>query len=127
MVVLVGAVAPNPPTVAASSSGDQENLTRTVFRFKTRYSFETDKDYGQYVRKTLRVGWRVRAAVDYGPVKQGSLGTYYGTNEGEPPCLVIWDKDVKSGSVLLPNVPPHKATHAYWFYWHQVEIIGTKP
>ena len=36
------------------------------------------------------------------------------------------NKDLSSSSVLLPNVPANKATHAYWIYWHQAEIVGAK-
>jgi hypothetical protein len=99
----------------------------TVRAFRLRSSFASDKEYGKYVEKTLRVGWRVRAAVDYEKVKKGMTGTYYGTNGGVPPCLIIWDKDLQSGSVLLPNVPANKATHAYWVYWDAVDIIVSSP
>jgi hypothetical protein len=113
-------------TAVADSGIDREQLTRTVFQFRTRANFASDKDYGDYTKKTLQIGWRVRANVDYGLVKKGMTGTYYGTNGGQPPCSIVWDPDLRSGSVVLPNVPPNKATHVYWVEWHMVEIIGKK-
>src|SRR5438067_1722098 len=97
--LLLGAAAGGEPTpqgpartVAASGSGDEtvecgadhEGLTQTVLVYRTRATFESDKEYGEYVKKTVRVGWRVRAAVDYERVKKGMTGTYYGTNSGSP-------------------------------------------
>jgi hypothetical protein len=95
--------------------------------FKKRSSFSSDDDYGQYVKNTLRVGYRVRAIVDYQSVTKGMTGTYYGTHTGTPPCLIIWDKNLNSGSKLLPNVPPDKARHAYWVFWPQIEILDIQP
>jgi hypothetical protein len=89
---------------------------------KTRKDFSSDDDYGKYVKEALGIGQRIRALVDYEKVKKGMRGTYFGTNEGTPPCLVMWDDDLKSGSVLLENFPKQQASHAYWIYWHQVDL-----
>ena len=89
---------------------------------KNRKDFNSDDDYGKYVKESLGLGQRIRALVDYEKVKKGMRGTYFGTNEGTPPCLVMWDEDLKSGSVLLDNFPKQQATHAYWIYWYQVDL-----
>src|SRR5262249_36205878 len=91
--------------------------------FKTRGDFASDDDYGNYVKNTLKVGMRVRCITDYEKVKRGMTGTYYARN-GTPPCLVCWDKDIDSVSSLVDPFPRDKARHAYWVYWHQIEIIG---
>ena len=89
---------------------------------KKRKDFNSDDDYGKYVKDSLGIGQRIRALVDYEKVKKGMRGTYFGTNEGTPPCLVMWDDDLKSGSVLLDNFPKQQASHAYWIYWYQVDM-----
>jgi hypothetical protein len=121
---LLAADDPDPRKIGGGRKDDGPRIT--VLEFQTRRSFRTDEDYGRYVKQTVRVGFRIRAAVDYQSVKKGMMGTYYGTNEGTPPCLVIWDLNLNSGSVLLPNVPPEKARHAYWVFWHQVDIVSRK-
>jgi Mouse development and cellular proliferation protein Cullin-7 len=126
LLVVAGMLGCAVTSRANDGAVDHENVTRTVLEFRSRRYFATDQAYGQYVQKTLAAGWRVRAAVDYGLVKKGMLGTYHGTNKGEPPCLVIWDQDIKSVSLLLPTVPPDKARHVYWVQWHQIEIVGRK-
>jgi hypothetical protein len=110
-----------------NGDGRNEAVSFLVDQFRTRASFNTDNEYANYVKATLHVGWRVRACTDYEKVKKGMTGTYYGTNGGQPPCLVVWDDDLKSGSSLLPNVPPSKATHVYWVQWQHVEITGAHP
>ena len=109
------------------AAADAESLSVIAVHFRPRSSFNTDNEYGKYVQTTVRVGWRVRASADYGNVKKGMMGTYYGTNGGEPPCLVVWDPDVKASSTLLPNVPADKASHASWVHWHEVEIVDMHP
>ena len=89
---------------------------------KDRKQFASDDDYGKYIKDALTIGTRIRALVDYEKIKKGMRGTYFGTNEGTPPCLVMWDDDLKSGSVLLDTFPKQKASHAYWIYWHQVDL-----
>jgi len=95
------------------------NLPRA---YKTRADFPSDQAYGAYVKETLSIGMRVRARVDYQSVKKGMHGIYFGTNGGTPPCLVMWDDDLKSGSVLIDPFPKERASHAYWVDWHQVEL-----
>jgi hypothetical protein len=121
---LLAADDPDPRSIGGGRKDDGPRIT--VLEFRTRRAFRTDEDFGRYVKQTARVGCRMRAAVDYQSVKKGMMGTYYGTNDGTPPCLVIWDLNLNSGSVLLPNVPPEKAKHAYWVFWHQVEIVSRK-
>jgi hypothetical protein len=90
--------------------------------YRTRAHFASDEDYGKYVRATLTIGMRVRACVDYERVKKGMRGIYFGTNDGTPPCLVMWDDDLKSSSVLIDLFPRGKGSHAYWVFWHQVDL-----
>ncbi len=125
--ILVCAVQPGAADNTADTADGRtaRNALRPaiVVDFKSRAAFDTDKEYGKYIETTLRIGYRVRAAADYQRVKKGMTGTYYGTNGGTPPCLVVWDDDIMSDLSLLPNVPPEKATHAYWVNWQDVEIV----
>jgi len=91
--------------------------------FKTRKDFETDEAYGAYIKATLQVKMRVLALADHGKVTKGMTGTYYGTNDGMPPCFVIWDKELNSDVVWVEGAPEDKKSHAYWVEWYEVEII----
>jgi development and cellular proliferation protein Cullin-7 len=90
--------------------------------YRTRSQFSSDEAYGKYVSAAITIGMRLKARVEYERVKKGMRGTYFGTNEGTPPCLVMWDDDLKSSSVLLDLFPRGKSSHAYWVYWHQVDL-----
>jgi cullin-7 len=107
-----------------NSKSDKKDKPKPSNMFKSRLFFKTDAEYGQYVKDTVQQGWRVRATVDYERVKKDMVGNYVGTNNGTPPCLVMWEKNLGSSSSLLPNVPKDKTAHVYWVYWHQVEILG---
>jgi hypothetical protein len=111
-------------STALSGDTRPENDATVMMAFRTRSSFKSDEEYGQYVQKTLRVGCRVRASVDYESVTNGMMGTYLGTNGNQPPCLILWDKNINSSSALLPNVPADKHSHVYWVYWHQIDILS---
>jgi hypothetical protein len=136
LVVLLGLSALFVCPAAADNGDDRtgagnvanEALPITQIDFLSRRSFSSDKEYGEYIQKTLRIGYRVRACADYQSVTKGMMGTYYGTKPGgTPPCLVVWDKNLNSSSLLLPTVPPGKAAHVYWVFWHQVEIVAAQP
>lgn len=76
--------------------------------YKTRRDFSSDREYGQYVKRNLRVGMQVRARVDYERVAMGYHGIYKQTNDGFPPAQFAWDG--LDGDT-------------YWVYWNQVEIL----
>eukprot|EP01050_Picozoa_sp_SAG11_P013050 SAG11_NODE_1497_length_4795_cov_18.378620_2_plen_484_part_00 len=66
--------------------------------------------YGEYVKRTLKVGMRIRMLRDFKKVCKGNVGTYLQTNDGMPPCQVKWETG------------PH-AGNTYWVHWYDVEII----
>ena len=78
--------------------------------YKTRTEFDSDKEYGLYVKSVLqnRPGFKVRARTNYESVREGDLGTYINTNQGMPPAQFSW--------VGLGEEP-------YWVFWHIVELL----
>ncbi len=99
----------------------------TGTKFQTRSNFSSDAEYGAYVKATLKPRMRVRAIEDYEKVKKGMLGTYYGTNDGNPPCFVVWDQDLKADVIFLDAAPENQKSHAYWVPWDHIAIIEDAP
>ena len=75
--------------------------------YKTRDEFISDRDYGHYIKATLKPGMKVRARISYESVSQGDYGVYRQTNDGTPPAQFSWDG----------------LGDTYWVFWHQVEIL----
>jgi|GEM_PF-2983638 len=99
--------------------------TSGVFaQYKTKGAFSSDKYYGYYVKDKLSEGMRVMANEDYYVIDEGDQGTYFGTNGGNPPCLVIWDKYLGKDPTLMEGFPESKKGYAYWIDWHKLNIIG---
>jgi development and cellular proliferation protein Cullin-7 len=123
-LAVVAGSSPGQPKADPKADKKNESPKPPPNMFKSRLFFKTDAEYGMYVKETLQVGWRVRASVDYERVKKDMVGSYMGTNNGSPPCLIMWEKNIGSSSTLLPSVPKDKAQHIYWVQWYHVEILG---
>ena len=76
--------------------------------FKTRDDFKTDREYGQYIKATLKKGMKVRARSSYESVNQGDYGVYQQQNDGTPPAQFTWEG---------------LGGETYWIFWHMVEIL----
>ncbi len=103
----------------------QENYSYSYdCNFKKRDDFSSDDDYAEYMKSVLKNGMRVRALYDFEYViEAGMTGTYIGTNGGDPPALVCWDKDLGKNVTMIDEFPKDKKSHGYWVYWDNLEII----
>ena len=81
-------------------------------QYKCRKDFETDREYGNYVKSVMEVGMKVRARVSFESINEGDIGEFKRSNSGSPPAQFSW--------VGL-------AGNTYWVYWHQVEILTDTP
>ena len=71
-------------------------------------------------------GTRVRARRTYDKkIRRGMLGVYWGTNGGDPPAFVLWDKSLGSGAKYYTDegAPTGMEPHAYWVPWNIIEIV----
>lgn len=76
--------------------------------FKTRDDFKTDREYGQYIKATLKKGMKVRARSSYESVNQGDYGIYQQQNDATPPAQFTWEG---------------LGGETYWVFWHMVDIL----
>ena len=76
--------------------------------FKTRDDFDSDREYGQYVKTTLQKGMKVRAKHSYERVNEGDYGVYQQMSEGTPPAQFIWEG---------------LGGETYYVFWYMVEIL----
>ena len=84
-------------------------------------------DYDAYLALALRRGERVVAVEDAERVSAGERGWAWGRVDGEPPFLVVWDRDL-GGTPLdeyLPEgLPRILDTRVYFVYAESLEILG---
>ncbi|HRY72956.1 MAG TPA: SH3 domain-containing protein [Spirochaetia bacterium] len=84
-------------------------------------------DYDAYLALALRRGERVVAAEDAERVSAGEKGWAWGRVDGDPPFLVVWDRDL-GGTPLdeyLPEgLPRILDTRIYFVYAESLEILG---
>ena len=73
---------------------------------------------------SLATGTRVEMIRDYEEVKRGDKGTYWGTNAGDPPAFVLWDRKLGTDVVQLDGAP-QQSGNAYWVFWKDMKVIGT--
>lgn len=92
----------------------------------------TDPDPGVGMRAIpmdTAPGARVVANADLGcGVSAGTQGTYWGTNEYEPPAYVVWDSGGGCAAAIPVTAPfgvdsPEHAK-AYWVYWDGIDLVG---
>ncbi len=57
--------------------------------------------YAQYLQATLQVGTKV---VGVAGDRKGDIGTYLGSNQGTPPCNVLWQSDGRQWAVFWKDV-----------------------
>ena len=98
--IFTGTTATN---VAASA------LKKTRCAFKKRSDFQSDQEYAQYVKDSIRPGMRVKAIVTYESVSKGDMGVYHQTDNRTPPAQFAWDG---------------LGGETSWVYWHQVELLA---
>ena len=84
-------------------------LKRARCAFKKRSDFQSEQEYAQYIKDSIRPGMRVKAIVTYESVSEGDRGVYRQTNNGTPPAQFAWDG---------------LGGETYWVYWHQVELLA---
>ncbi len=78
------------------------------------------------LERAMTPGMRVRAIQDYdGKIRTGMVGTYYGTNGGNPPAFVIWDQRIgaKTSYYTAEGAPAGKQDYAYWVEWNVIEEV----
>lgn len=84
-------------------------------------------DYDAYLALALRRGERVVAVEDAERVSAGETGWAWGRVDGDPPFLVVWDRDL-GGTPLdeyLPEgLPRILDTRIYFVYAESLEILG---
>ena len=76
--------------------------------FKTRDDFDSDREYGQYVKTTLQKGMKVRAKTGYERVNEGDYGVYQQMSDGTPPAQFSWEG---------------LGGETYYVFWYMVEIL----
>lgn len=91
--------------------------------FQKRKNFNSDAEYGDYVKTNLKIGMRVKANQNYGDIVEGMLGTFYGDLGVDPPCNIMWDKDLGSSSQVTSSYPQAQKSHAYNLHWYMVTIV----
>jgi serine/threonine-protein kinase PpkA len=115
-----------PGSSAISEAGERLERLVEASRFKRRAAFSSDTDYVRYLRENLRPGMKVKAlsALKHGEIPKGLTGTFAGSNEGYPPCLVVWDKNLGTNVSVLDNVSETYRSHAFWVQWQDIEIVN---
>lgn len=87
----------------------QMRLRKKVY--KARSDFQSDSEYGNYVKSVIKRGMRVKAIRNYEGVGEGDLGTFQGASESAMvPARVMWEN---YGSLI-------------YFTWHNLEIVPSK-
>ena len=102
---------PAPNTAIASS--DKKKDEQVVGKqgkapIKSRSSFQSNQEYGEYVSHLVKRGTMVRLLEAYESVQEGDIGVFMQSNALKPPAQVKW---------LLYGQP-------YWVFWHQLEIVS---
>ncbi len=115
-----------------STADGQEGWLHDVrVRLLTEYlgpgDFESEEAYGRYLALALRKGERVRAVRDYEKVREGDLGWYHSADEGEPPILVVWDRDLDATpwvEAIPKDCPRILSGRIYFIHPGTIEIAG---
>jgi hypothetical protein len=103
-------------------------LTKAPARgFYSRGELPEGADYDAYLALALRRGERVVAAEDAERVSSGEKGWAWGRVDGDPPFLVVWDRDL-GGTPLdeyLPEgLPRVLENRVYFVYAETLDILG---
>lgn len=91
--------------------------------------FPDAEAYGRYLAWALQKGERVRAVQDYEKVAEGDLGWFHSMDDGDPPVLVVWDKDLDATpwvEALPEDFPRILSGRVYFVYPDIVEPLGEK-
>lgn len=76
--------------------------------YKMPEDFKTEREYGDYVKATIKPQMKVRALCNYEAITEGDTGTYLQTNDGSPPAQFSWKA---------------MAGDTYWVFWHMVAFL----
>lgn len=90
--------------------------------------FSDSETYGKYVRWAFRKGERVRAVADYEKVSAGDMGWYHSMGDGDPPILVVWDKDLDATpwvEALPADCPRILSGRVYFLFPETIEAAGS--
>ena len=95
--------------------------------YLTLSDFPDADAWGRYIAWAFQKGERVRAAVDFESVAKGDLGWYFSMDDGDPPILVVWDKDLDATpwiDALPEGFPRILSGRVYFVYPAAVETVG---
>ena len=95
--------------------------------FLTLADFSDSTTYGNYLAWALRKGERVRAVEDYEKVSAGDLGWYHSQDDGTPPILVVWDRDLSATpwvEAIPEDCPRVLSGRIYFVHPETIEAVG---
>ena len=76
--------------------------------YKTRGDFQSDSEYGEYIKSVLKRGMRVKAIKSFDGVEEGDIGTFQSANDSDvSPARITWEN---YGSII-------------YYVWHNLEIL----
>jgi hypothetical protein len=102
-------------------------LDRPSGAFFKEGDFPSAEVYARYLGMALRRGERVRATSAYEKVEEGDLGWFFASGEGDPPFLVVWDRDLEASpldSALDAGLSRILADRIYFVYADVLEAVG---
>lgn len=76
--------------------------------WKRLCDFDTETQYGDYLKSVLRPGMLLRAVNSYEQIREGDVGEFLQYNTGVPPCQVRWQ--------IYGNT--------YWLFWKDIELVS---
>jgi hypothetical protein len=76
--------------------------------WKRLIDFDTESQYGEYLKSVLRPGMLLRAVNSYEQIREGDVGEFLQYNTGVPPCQVRWQ--------IYGNT--------YWLFWKDIELVS---
>lgn len=91
--------------------------------------FPDPSAYGRYIAWAFQKGERVRAVRDFEKVSKGDLGWFCAVDDGDPPVLVVWDKDLDATpwvEALPKDFPRILSGRVYFVYPDTFEPLGEK-
>jgi|GEM_PF-978276 len=91
--------------------------------------FPDPTSYGRYIAWAFQKGERVRASQEFELVARGDLGWFHSMDDGDPPILVVWDKDLDATpwvEALPKDFPRILSGRVYFVYPDALEPVGEK-
>jgi hypothetical protein len=72
--------------------------------------------YAQYLQSTLQVGIKVLGVAGD---RKGDVGTYVGSNQGSPPCNILWQSDGRQWPVFWKDIEIHSEVSDVYYTVHR--------